>query len=83
MLTRRHLLRCWPELNFSAAHIFWYMVDENMHYWCHPEIICSHGSHERFLKCAYIIFEFWIQDLTENANHNRLRCFEAFNKLII
>ncbi len=80
MLTCQRLLRSRSELNSSTAHIFWYMMDEHMHFWCHPRIMRSHGSHELFLKCAYIIFESWIYDLTENANHNTMKRFEAFNQ---
>ncbi len=80
MLTLRRLLRSRPVLNSGTAHIFWYMMDEHMYFWCHSGIMCSHGSHERFLKCAYIIFGFWIYDLTENANHNTMEQFEAFNQ---
>ncbi len=28
------------------------VMDEHMHFWCHPRIMCSHGSHQLFLKCA-------------------------------
>ncbi len=80
MLTVRRLLRSRPELNSSTAHIFWYMMDKHMYFWCHPGITCSHCSHERFLKCAHIIFGFWIENLTENANHSTMRHFEAFNQ---
>ncbi len=65
MLTLRCLLRSRSELNSGTAHILWYMMDEHMYFWCHRGIMCSHGSHERFLKCACIIFGFWIYDLTE------------------
>ncbi len=74
----QRLLRSRSELISGAAHIFWYMMDEHMHFRCHPRIMCSHGSHE--LKCAYIIFESWMYDLTENANHNTTERFEAFNQ---
>ncbi len=80
MLNLQRLLRGRSEWNSSTGHIFWYMMDEHMHFWCHPEIMCSHGSHENFLKCAYIIFKFWIYDLTENANHSTIKHFEAFNQ---
>ncbi len=80
MLTLQRLFRSRPELNSGTAHVFWYMMDEHMYFWCHPGIMCSHGSHERFLKCAYINFGFWIYDLTENANHNRTKRCEAFNQ---
>ncbi len=60
MLSCQRLLRSRSELNSGTAHIFWYMMDDQMHFWSHPRIMCSHGSHERFLKCADIIFEFWI-----------------------
>ncbi len=80
MLTLRRLLRSRSELNSGTAHIFWNMMDVHMYFWCHPGIMCLHGSHERFLKCAYIIFGFWIYDLTEKANHNTMKHFEAFNK---
>ncbi len=79
MPTLRLLLRSRPEMNSGTAHIFWYMMDEHMYLWCHPGITCSHGSHERFLKCACIIFGFWIYDLTENANHSTMKRFKAFN----
>ncbi len=62
MPTLRCLLRSRPELNSGTVHIFWYMMDEHMHFWCHPGIMCSHGSEERCLECAYIIFGFWIYD---------------------
>ncbi len=32
MLTRQRLLRSRPELNCGTAHIFWYMLDEHMHF---------------------------------------------------
>ncbi len=80
MLTLRRLLRSRSELNSGTAHILWYMMDEQMYFWCHPGIMCSHGSYERFLKCAYIIFGFGIYDLTAKANHNRMKHFEAFNQ---
>ncbi len=83
MLNPQLLLRGKSEWNSGTAHIFWYMIDEHMHFWCHPEIMCSHGSHERFLKCVWTIFEFLIQDPTENANHNTIKCFEAFNQWMI
>ncbi len=60
MLACRRRLRSRPELNSGTARIFWYMMDEPMHFWCHPGFLCLHDSQERFLKCAYIIFEFWI-----------------------
>ncbi len=53
MLTRQRLLRSRPELNSGTAHIFWYMMDENMYFWCHPGIMCSHGSHESFHESLY------------------------------
>ncbi len=59
MLTLRRFLRRRLELKSGTAHIFWYMMDEHMHFWCHPWFMCSHGYHELFLKCAYIIFESW------------------------
>ncbi len=65
MLTLRRLLRSRPELNSGASHMFWFMMDENMYFSCHPGIMCSHSSDERFLKCAYIIFGFWIYDLNQ------------------
>ncbi len=73
MLTLRRLLRSRPELNSGTAHIFWHMMDERMYFWCHRGIMCSHGSHQRFLECAFIIFCFWIYDLTENTNHNTMK----------
>ncbi len=33
---------------------------EHMHFWCHPGIMCSHGSHERFHESLY---HFRISDL--------------------
>ncbi len=54
------LLRGRFKCNSGAAHIFWYMMDEQMHVWCHLQIMCSHGCQERFLKCAYTIFKFRI-----------------------
>ncbi len=69
----RRLLRSRPELNSGTAHIFWHMVDEHIYFWCHPGILCSHGSHERFLECGYITFGFWFSDLTENPNYNTMK----------
>ncbi len=80
MLTLRRVLRSRPELNSGSAHIFWYIMDEHMHIWSKPRIMCSYGSHELFLKRNYIIFESWIEDLIESANHNTMKCFEAFNQ---
>ncbi len=80
MLTCQCLLKSRSELNSGTVHMFWCMMDEHMHFWCHPRIMCSHGSHERLTKCAYIIFESWVYDLTENANHNTMKRFEAFNQ---
>ncbi len=77
----REKIESWE--NSGTAHIFWYMVDEHMYFWCHPGIMCSHAYHERFLKCAYIIFGCWIYDLTETANHNTMKHFEPFNELRI
>ncbi len=68
MLTFQRLLRSRPEWDSGTMQIFWYMMDEHIHFWCHPGNMCSHGSHQLFLKCVYIIFEFWIQDVTENRN---------------
>ncbi len=55
-------------------------MDEHTYFWCHPGILCLHGSHECFLECAYITFGFWIYDLTENTNYNTMKRFEAFNQ---
>ncbi len=60
MLSLQCLLRGRSEWNSGKAHIFWYMMDEQMHFLCHSEIVCSHGSDEGFLKCAYNILECWI-----------------------
>ncbi len=57
MLNLQRLLRGRCEWNSGTAHIFWYMMDKHMHLWRYPEIMCSLGSHELFLKYAYIIFE--------------------------
>ncbi len=65
MLALQRLLRCRPKWSYGTAHISWYIMDEHMYFWCHPGILCSHGSHERFLECAYITFGFRIYDLTE------------------
>ncbi len=56
MLPLQRLLRSRPKWSCGTAHIFWYMMDEHMY-------LC--------LECAYIIFGFWIYDLTENTNYNR------------
>ncbi len=80
MLALQRLLRSRPKWSYGTAHIFLYMLDEGMYFWCHPGILCSHGSHERFLECASIIFGFWIYDLTENTNYNTMNRFEAFNQ---
>ncbi len=76
MLTFRRLLRSRLELNSGTAHVFRYIMDEHMNFWCHPMIMSSHGSDER----AKTIFEFWIQGWTEKANHNTMKRFEAFNQ---
>ncbi len=65
MLTLRRLLRRRYELNSGTTHIFWYMMDAHMYFWCHPGIMCSHGFHKRFLKCVYIIFGFNIQPVED------------------
>ncbi len=83
MLTRQRLLRSRPELNSDTARIFWYMMDEHMYFWYHPEIVCSRRSNERFLQFAYISFEFWILDLTDKASHKTIKCFEGFNQWMI
>ncbi len=80
MLALQRLLRRRPKWSCGTAHIFWYMMDKHKYFWCHPWIMCSHGTHERFLECAYITFGFWIYDLTENTNYNTMKRFEAFNQ---
>ncbi len=60
ILICQRLFRSRYELNPATAHIFRYMMDKHMHFWCHLRIMCSHGSRELFLKCAYIIFGFLI-----------------------
>ncbi len=57
MLTCQRLLRSRSELNSGTTHIFWYMMDEHMNFWCHPRIMCSHGSHELFLKCSFRVLK--------------------------
>ncbi len=42
------------------------MMDEHMHFLCYPDIVL-HGFHEPFLEYVYIIFEFWVKDVTENV----------------
>ncbi len=81
MLALQRLLRNRSKWSCGTAHIFWYMMDEHVYFGCHPGILCSHGSHERFLECAYITVGFWIYDLTENTNHNTMKRFEAFTLL--
>ncbi len=83
MLTLQRLLRSRAKWNSGTAHIFWHMMDEHRYFWCHPEKTCSHGSHELFLKCVNIIFEFWIKGFTENANHNMIERLEAFDQRMI
>ncbi len=34
MLTCQRLLRSRSELKSGTAHIFWYMMDEHMHFFC-------------------------------------------------
>ncbi len=80
MLSLQRLLRGMSKWSCGTAHIFWYIMDEHMYFWCRPEILCSHGSHKRFLEYAYIIFGFWIYDLTENTNYNTMKRLEAFNQ---
>ncbi len=80
MLALQHLLRSRPKWSCGTAHIFWYMMDEHMYFWCHPEIMCQHGSYERFLKWAHTIFGFWIYYSAENANHNTMKRFETFSQ---
>ncbi len=77
MLALQRLLRSRPKWSCGTAHIFWYIMGEHMYFWCHPGIMCSN---ERFLECAYIIFAFWIYDLTENTNYNTMKRLEAFNQ---
>ncbi len=38
MLTLQHLLNSRPKWNSGTAQIFWYMMDDHVHFWCHPEI---------------------------------------------
>ncbi len=40
--------------NSGSVLIFWYMMDEHMEFWCHPEIVCLHSFHEFFLEYVYI-----------------------------
>ncbi len=78
MLALQRLLRSRPKWSCGTANILWYIMDEHMYFWCHPGILCSQGSHERFHEYAYIIFDFWIYDLTENTYYNTTKRFEAF-----
>ncbi len=41
MLALQRLLRSRPKWSYGTAHIFWYMMDEHMYFWCHPGILCS------------------------------------------
>ncbi len=43
-------LRSRLKWNYGTAHIFWYMMRENMQFWCHLEVVCFHGFHEIFLE---------------------------------
>ncbi len=58
MLTPQRLRRSRPKWNSGMAHIFWHMMDEHMHFWYQPEIVCLNGVYERFLEYVYIIFKF-------------------------
>ncbi len=80
MLALQRLLRSRPKWSCGTAHIFWYITDEHMYFWCHPGILCSQGPYERFSECAYIIYGFWIYDLTENTNYNMMKRFKSFNQ---
>ncbi len=60
MLTLQNLLRSKPKLNSGTTHIFWYMMDEHMCFWCHPENACLHCFRELFLEYAYIIVKLWV-----------------------
>ncbi len=54
-----------------------------MHYWCHPEIVCSHGVHELFIEYVCIIFKFRVYDDAENFNQGKTNRLEPVEDLTV
>ncbi len=71
MLTLQRLLRRRPKWNSDMAHIFWYMMDEHIRFWCQHAIGYFHGFHEIFLEYVNITFKFWVYDATELSTKAR------------
>ncbi len=47
MLTPQYLLRSRPKWNWGTVFIFWYKMDEQIHFWCRPALLPSTSSPKR------------------------------------
>ncbi len=58
MLALQRLLRSMSKWSCGTAHIFWYIMDEHMYFWCHPGILCSVATHglREWLMLSYQTF---------------------------